>query len=88
MVLGAASGIIGGLLLEYCGVRKSGYVALSTALSQIAILITLFHPQNFNRTLLFLVLVTIFALAGKISAVIGHNTLVIKLPTANHKTVF
>ena len=65
MIIGAASGILGGLLLEHCGVRKTGCVALSTTLSYIAILVTLHHPENFNGKL-FPVLVVFFMLIGEL----------------------
>ena len=63
MIIGAASGILGGLLLEHCGVRKTGCVALSTTLSYIAILVTLHRPENFNGKL-FPVLVVLFLVIG------------------------
>ena len=64
MVIGGASGIIAGILLEHCGVRKTGYVALSTTLSYIAILVTLYHPKNFNGHL-FPILISLFLLGGE-----------------------
>ena len=63
LLLGSLSGILGGLLLEHCGVRKTGCVALSTSLSYIAILVTLHRPENFNGKL-FPVLVVLFLIVG------------------------
>ena len=63
MTLGTMSGIVGGLLLEHCGVRKTGCVALSTTLSYLAILVTLHRPENFNGKL-FAVLAVLFLIIG------------------------
>ena len=63
IVLGVLSGIIPGLLLEHCGVRKTGFVALFTALPYIAIQITLYHPEHFNGSL-FPILVVLFFFIG------------------------
>ena len=63
MAVGSVSGILGGLLLEHIGVRKTGYVALSTTLSPLAILVTLQYPQNFNGAL-FIVLILLYFVIG------------------------
>ena len=64
MIIGAASGIIAGILLEHCGVRKTGCVALSTTLSYIAGLVNLYYPKNFNGNL-FPILIFLFLLMGE-----------------------
>ena len=63
MIIGAASGIIAGILLEHCGVRKTGCVALSTTLAYTAILVTWHHPKDFNGDL-FPILILLFLFVG------------------------
>ena len=67
LTLGTMSGIVGGLLLEHCGVRKTGCVALSTTLSYIAILVTLHRPENFNGKL-FPFFVVLFLVIGELGS--------------------
>ena len=64
MTIGYSSGIVGGLLLEHSGIRKTGYISLSTALAYLATLVTLYHPEGFNGKL-FPILIGLFLLKGK-----------------------
>ena len=64
MILGSTCGVIGGLLLEHCGIRRTGCVALSVVLSYASLFITLHYPDSFNGSL-YPMLIVLFAINGE-----------------------